>query len=177
MKNANLPKTLFFALLLVFSFSVAKAQENPPVEDTNQVKQPKARPNLLQELGLSADQMQAIRRLNEDKKTQLQEAQQKAGEARRNLDLAIYSDNVNDNEVKLRLEEFQKAQMEVIKIRSTVEYEIRKILTPDQVVRFRELRRRFDEIRENFQNRRKNMRQNQNEVPQNRPGNRRKPNQ
>ncbi|HQU86722.1 MAG TPA: periplasmic heavy metal sensor [Pyrinomonadaceae bacterium] len=177
MKNANLLKTLFFTLLLLFSFSVTKAQENPPVDDTNQVQPPKARPNLLRELGLSKDQMQAIRQLNQEKKIQIEEAQQKAGEARRNLDIAIYADNVNDSEVRMRLEEFQKAQMEVIKIRSTVEYEIRKILTPEQVVRFRQLRQRFAQVRENIQNRRQNNQQNQPPNQPNRFVNRRKPNQ
>lgn len=168
MKNANLLKILFLSLLLTISFSSVKAQENPPNDTPNQERQIKARPNLLRELGLTPDQMKAIRRLNAEKKADVQEAQRKAAEARRNLDIAIYSDNADDTEVKMRLEEFQNAQMEVIKIRATVEYEIRKILTPEQVVRFRQLRQRFAQVRENIQERR----QNQQTIPQNRFNNR-----
>lgn len=161
MKNANLLKILFLNLLLTISFSSVKAQENPSNDTPNQGQQIKARPNLLRELGLTPDQMKAIRRLNAEKKADVQEAQRKAAEARRNLDIAIYSDNADDTEVKMRLEEFQNAQMEVIKIRATVEYEIRKILTPEQVVRFRQLRQRFAQVRENIQERRQNNQQNQ----------------
>ncbi|KAK0039376.1 periplasmic heavy metal sensor [Biomphalaria pfeifferi] len=121
---------------------------------------------------LTPDQMKAIRRLNAEKKADVQEAQRKAAEARRNLDIAIYSDNADDAEVKMRLEEFQNAQTEVIKIRATVEYEIRKILTPEQVVRFRQLRQRFAQVRENVQERRQNNLQNQRTIPQNRFNNR-----
>lgn len=174
MKNANSLKILFFVFLLTISFSSVKAQETPPTEVENSAQIIKARPNLLRELGLTPDQMKAIRRLNMEKKADLQEAQQKAAEARRNLDFAIYSDTANDNEVKLRLDEFQKAQLEVIKIRSMVEYEIRKILTPDQVVRFRQLRQRFAQTRENIQERRQNNRQNPRPIQQNRFLNRKK---
>lgn len=176
MKNANLLKILFFSLLLTISFSTAKAQETPPNDEPNQVQPPKARPNLLRELGLTPEQMRAIRRLNADKKADVQEAQRKAADARRNLDAAIYADTVNDDEVKMRLEEFQKAQLEVIKIRSSVEYEIRKILTPEQVVRFRALRQRFAEIRENRQERRQNNPQIQRPAQQNRFLNRQRQN-
>jgi len=168
MKNAKLLKILFLSILLTVSFSSVKAQENTPSDTPNQGQQIKARPNLLRELGLTPDQMKAIRRLNAEKKADVQEAQRKAAEARRNLDIAIYSDNADDTEVKTRLEEFQNAQMEVIKIRATVEYEIRKILTPEQVVRFRQLRQRFAQVRENIQERR----QNQQTIPQNRFNNR-----
>ncbi|MCD9187355.1 MAG: Spy/CpxP family protein refolding chaperone [Pyrinomonadaceae bacterium] len=172
MKNAKLLKILFFSFLLTISFSSVKAQENPPNDIPNQGQPIKARPNLLRELGLTPEQMKAIRRLNAEKKADVQEAQRKAAEARRNLDIAIYSDNTDDAEVKMRLEEFQNAQMEVIKIRSTVEYEIRKLLTPEQVVRFRQLRQRFAEVRENMRERRQNNQQNQRPLPQNRFNNR-----
>lgn len=172
MKKANFPKFLLFIFLLTITFSSVKAQDAPP----NDAQEFKARPNLLRELGLTPDQMKAIRRLNMEKKADVQDAQRKAGEARRNLDLAIYADNINDDEVKMRLAEFQNAQLEVIKIRSNVEYEIRKILTPEQVVRFRQLRQRFAQARENIQERRQNNRQNQQPNQQNRFINRQRQN-
>lgn len=176
MKKANFPKFLLFIFLLTITFSSVKAQDAPPNDQPNYAQELKARPNLLRELGLTPDQMKAIRRLNMEKKADVQDAQRKAGEARRNLDLAIYADNINDDEVKMRLAEFQNAQLEVIKIRSNVEYEIRKILTPEQVVRFRQLRQRFAQARENIQERRLNNRQNQQPNQQNRFINRQRQN-
>lgn len=162
MNKMSMPKFLFFCCLLTISFSSANAQETPPSDNANQTQRPNTRPNLLRELGLTREQMQEIRRLNAEKKIQVEEAQRRAAEARRNLDAAIYADDSNDADVKMRLQEFLAAQSEVIKIRSSVEYEIRKILTPDQVARFRELRQRFaDTARERIQQRRENRPPNQ----------------
>lgn len=157
-------KFTFFSFLLIgflsgFSLPV-NAQETPPDAAPKDFQRPKrSRPNLLRELGLSPEQMQAIRRLNAEKKVQIEEAQRRLTEARRSLDAAIYAENANEAAVAERLREFQDAQAEVAKIRTATEFEIRKILTPEQVARFREIRRRFGEKRDNFQNRRRNRRQ------------------
>ncbi len=156
-------KTLYFLnILLVLTFSLSvRAQKEPPADalPTESQQRPADKsPNLLRELGLSREQMQAIRRLNADRKFQMQDAQRNLGDARKNLDMAIYADVVNDAEFQVRLKDFQTAQAEVAAIRSTTEFEIRKILTPDQVIRFRQLRQKFAEARKNFQNRPINQR-------------------
>ena len=63
------------------------------------------------------------------------------------LDQAIYAEKVDEATVQIRLREFQDAQAEVARIRANTEFSIRKVLTPDQLLRFRELRQRFEQFR------------------------------
>jgi Spy/CpxP family protein refolding chaperone len=78
--------------------------------------------------------------------------------ANRALDAAIYADQVSDSDVEARIAEAQAAQAEVAKLRSMNEYAVRKVLTPEQLVHFRELRRKFEEMRKEMQPQRPNRR-------------------
>jgi Spy/CpxP family protein refolding chaperone len=134
--------------------SVGVFGQNPRPEDIRQGErfqpgQPaEQRPNLLQELGLSPEQVQAVRRINQQRKPVEQAARQRFQEAQRALNFAIYGDNVDDANMQAKLSEFQAAQAELARIKFTNELAVRKVLTPDQLVKFRELRRRFAEARE-----------------------------
>lgn len=146
MKMLKLFNLIFPLLLLTFSFIQVRAQEDiqpedprPPIDRREQQR----RPNLLQELGLSREQIQQIRRINQSKRPLMMEAQRRFHEANRALDEVIYSDSPNEAEVQARMKEVQLAQAEIIKIRTQSEFEIRRILTPEQLVKFRDLRRRF----------------------------------
>ena len=68
------------------------------------------------------------------------------------------ADTVSDEEVQARLKEVQAAQAELVRLRFENELAVRKVLTPEQLVRFRELRQRFEQMRENFQDKRRDMR-------------------
>jgi Spy/CpxP family protein refolding chaperone len=132
---------LSLSMLAIFGVG-AFAQEGTPQP------QPKAqdeKPNLLQQLGLSSDQLRQIRQLNQDRKPAMDVAQRRVREANQALDAAIYSDNVDEDNVKARLNELQQAQADIALLRFTNELAIRKVLTPDQLGRFRELRREFAE--------------------------------
>ena len=99
-----------------------------------------AQPNLLQQLGLSQEQLRQIRQLNQQRKPMIDDAQSRVRSANQALSDAIYADNVDENEVKARLNELQQAQSEVARIRFTNELAIRRILTPEQLGRFRVIR-------------------------------------
>ena len=105
------------------------------------------RPNLMGELGLSREQIQQIRQMNADRKPMIETANKRLREANRSLDQAIYGDAVEPAEFQNRLKEYQDAQADVARIRFESELNVRRILTPDQLVRFREVRRRFAEAR------------------------------
>ncbi len=90
----------------------------------------------------------------------MREAQERLREANRNLDQAIYADVANDAEVQTRLKEVQSAHAEVIKIKSATELAVRKILTPDQLTKFRDVRQQFMEKKEDMQRQMKNRRTN-----------------
>ena len=148
---------IFTGFLTAFTFLSVEAQDeippnDAPVQNLNQQR----RPNLLAELNLTPEQIQQIRRVNAEKKPSMQAAQQKMREANRNLDQAIYADNADEAVIQTRLKDVQLAQAEIFKIRSMTEYAVRKILTPEQLVKFRELRSRFAERLENRPNKRRN---------------------
>lgn len=151
------PKLVFSLLTLLFAAGAVVAQDAPPKQDF--ADQPRQRPNLLRELGLSREQIQQIRRANQERKPRMDEATLRLRDARRELDIAIYTDTLNEDDLRAKLKEFQTAQAEVAKIRLEGEVAIRKVLTPDQLVRFRELRQRFAEAAEDFRNRPPNERQ------------------
>lgn len=176
MKKFNYAALLFIALLTAFSFTTAYAQDEPPpppppMDAPNAEFDRKPRPNLMAELNLTKDQMQQIKRINQEKKEQMRAAQDRLRDANRQLDEAIYADAVDDATIQARLREVQAAHNEVFKLRSANELAIRRILTPEQLVRFREVRRQFMERMENRPDapRANRPRENQNRPFGNRP--------
>lgn len=153
---------MFLLLVAAFVFvPFAAAQDGKPAEgQSRDTQRPAAnqpqdiRVNVLRQLGLSPEQIQRIRRMNAERKPLMDEAQKRFRDANRSLDEAIYADQVIDQDFQDRLKAVQRTQAEVARIRSINELSVRKILTPEQLQRFRELRRRFEERRDNLQNQR-----------------------
>lgn len=152
---------LLTTILIVVSVFVSgqesvdpKVQEPRPTVNQSGIQPMDNRQNVLMQLGLSREQIQKIRRINQERKPLMDEAQRHLREANVALDLAIYSDQTSDTDFEARLKDVQIAQAEVAKLRFSNEYAVRKILTPEQLVRFRELRRRFEEIRREMETRR-----------------------
>ncbi|MEP6850076.1 MAG: hypothetical protein ABI999_14550 [Acidobacteriota bacterium] len=141
---------LTFAAMIVFAYA-ARAQDAPQPSATKPLVsgQTEEKPDLLGQLGLSREQIQQIRRLNADRKPLIEAANKRLREANRNLDQAIYGDvPVDSAEFLVRLNEYQSAQGDVARIRFESELNVRRILSPDQLVRFRDIRRQFAEIRQ-----------------------------
>ena len=144
MKKLNLTP-LFFAILfslLVFLPAHAQQDEMPPPENENPMPPPNNRPRIMEALNLSREQMQQLRRINQTRRPFMQQAQRNWREAQLNLDAAIYADDASEEEIRLRLKEAQAAHNEFIKARTETEFLIRKILTPEQLEKFRQLRER-----------------------------------
>ncbi|MEQ1763238.1 MAG: periplasmic heavy metal sensor [Pyrinomonadaceae bacterium] len=149
------PKLIFLIVsLVIFSGGVLAQDGPPPPQNASQFDGQEPRPNLLENLGLSRDQIRQIRIMNRDRKPAMEAAQHRLRETNRALDMSIYGDALDENAVQARLKEFQQAQGEVARIRFQSELELRKILTPEQLVRFRGLRARLAEARQNVQQRR-----------------------
>jgi len=165
---------LLGGLLSITFFSAANAQEEMPPDNAppKEFNRSAPRPNLLRELGLTREQLQQIKRLNFDRKPLMMEAQRRVREATLILDRAIYADSLNEPEIAARLKDLQNAQTEIAKLRSLNELEVRKILTPEQLIKFRGIRQRFAETRGNFDNRRNNQPDNPNRNAPNRRFNR-----
>lgn len=153
MKRFNFLGLIFIGLLMVFSFSAVFAQDEMPPDSANRQADRERRPNLLAELDLTQEQRQQIRRINTEKRPLMRDAQQRLRDANRNLDRAIYADNINESEIQARLKDVQTAQTEMSKIRFTNELAIRRVITAEQVSKFRALRERFAQSMESNPNR------------------------
>ncbi|MEP6924719.1 MAG: periplasmic heavy metal sensor [Pyrinomonadaceae bacterium] len=145
---------LFFSLILSAAVVVkAQGQQSQPDSagrrqmqpSQNNDQQPANRPNLLQLLNLSPDQIQQMRAINQEMRETVRAANMRLRQARRALDTAVYADTPNQAEVDQRVRALTNAQAEAIKLRADVEFRIRQILTPDQLIRFRDLRRQFEQ--------------------------------
>jgi periplasmic protein CpxP/Spy len=146
-------KHLKLALLIFAAMTAGSitgyAQDGPPHgEGPRDERAGNRRPDLFAELGLSREQHQQLRRMNQERRPQMMEAQRRLREANQNLDIAIYADTLSEGDFQTRLAEFRTAQSTVSRLRFENELAVRKILTPEQLVKFRELRRRFAEERE-----------------------------
>jgi Spy/CpxP family protein refolding chaperone len=148
------PKIFLLIASIATFASAVHAQVGPPPQDAAQFEPQADRPNLLENLGLRQDQIRQIRIMNRHRKPVMEAAQHRLREANRALDMSIYGDALDEEAVQARLKEFQRAQGEVARIRFQNELELRKILTPEQLGRFRVLRARLAEARRNAQERR-----------------------
>lgn len=145
-KTQILRYALILAIALVFAAArTSYGQADPPTQPfaQGQVLPQQQRPNLLRDLGLSPEQVLAIRRMNQARRPIMEAATERLRNANRLLDEAIYADNLDENLVNERIREVQSAQAEISRLRFEAELGLRKILTPEQLIKFREIRRRF----------------------------------
>ena len=152
MKINSFAKLFFLVVISLSLTGVVAAQEAAAnVKPTETIQGPfnePPRPNLFDQLGLELSQIQQIRRLNAERRPLMEAAQRRFREVNRALDAAIYADQLDEAEVQERLKEVQLAQTDVAKVRFLSELAIRKILTAEQLVRFRKLRQRFEKVRQ-----------------------------
>jgi len=148
-----------FLLAMMFVMPVV-AQDEPLSESQRPVANEQPQVNMFRQLGLNREQIQKLQQINRTRRPLMEAAQEKLRNANRLLDEAIYADEVSDTEVQARLKDMQLAQAEVLKVRFISELAIRRMLTPEQLVRFRNMRQRFERAREEAENRRANIREN-----------------
>lgn len=148
------PQVLILICTVLYFAGTANGQGLQPT-DARQGERPAAnargaaRAELVQELGLTPEQMQEMRRINQERRPAEVAARQRFQDATRALNAAIYSDNLDEAVFHSSLKEFQAAQGELARIKFTSELAIRRLLTPEQLLKFRDLRKRFAEKRGN----------------------------
>jgi len=163
--KTNLFSTLVLAIAACASVSVAVAQESkpaaaPPADGQRHSMRSRAdgHVELLHSLGLTEDQMVQIKKIHMEQKAQMDQAQKRLREASRALNETIYADQVNESDVQTRLSELQLSRAEVEKIRYSTELSVRRILTQEQLIRFREMRQKFEQRRKEMEMRRDDRR-------------------
>lgn len=155
----SLPKNIFRVVatvaVMLFSHSLVHSQ----TDDAEQVKPRPGqnrvikRPNLLRELNLRPDQLDAIRKYNAERKPMMQAAQKKVADTKRELDKAAYAEVLDENAVNLRFSEHQNARLEIARLRLDGELFIRKLLDADQLKTFSTLKQNFDRRRQQINER------------------------
>lgn len=156
--NKFIAATLLVAGLALASTVTAqdgRPMNGPPrADDSSDAGQNQdMRSNALRQLGLSVQQIRQIRALNSQRGPMMQSAQQRFRQANRALDEAIYADQIDETIIQERLRGVQLAQAEVLKFRFMTELAVRRVLTPEQLMRFREIRQRFEQNRQRNDNR------------------------
>lgn len=169
MKRFALFQTVLAILFLSVAVSSISAQRNFGESEDQPAP---TRVNLMRELNLTDAQIRRIRQINRERQPVNRAARQRLQIANRALDEAIYADDLNEAEIQRRLRETQAAQAEMINNRTATETAIRQVLSPAQLVRFRELRARFGQRPKDRLNREQNTRR---RLPLRRLGNRRRP--
>ena len=134
--------------LLVFAAGMAAAQD-PRFAATRPANTPvpEDRAAMLRQLGLTPVQVRQLRAINQSRRPAMEAAQIRLRQANQALDTAIYADVVNDVDIQAKLRAVHEAQAEVVRIRSTNELAIRKLLSNDQLQKFRMMRLRFEQAR------------------------------
>jgi Spy/CpxP family protein refolding chaperone len=132
-----------FALLLLLHAPHALArnatqqqQEEPPAAPADSAAV------LLSQLNLTPAQVAQMREIREQSVPQAQALTRRLNQARRALDESIYSDAPDEALVEQRAREVAEAQAAVVRLRALTELRVRRVLTPEQLQTFRDLRLR-----------------------------------
>jgi Spy/CpxP family protein refolding chaperone len=153
MKHFILSTLLLTASLAIFA-GAAAAQDNqppPPPPEGERMGPPPGGPppgqqppddrgEILRDLNLSQDQFKTIRKLLGENAPKVRAAQQDFRDAQEALDDAIYADSVDETLVQNLTKRSADAQATLMRLRTANEFAIRRVLNPEQVVKFRELR-------------------------------------
>ena len=141
--------SLAAAFLLACAFASTQAQTTTPqmqAQDTA-ATQTTQTPNLQTELGLTPDQIQKWRELNQDLGPQERAGTQKVRQAKRALADAMESPNPNEEVIKQRAKELADAQSAMTQLQALRQARVLQMLTPEQRVKLREIRQRNQALR------------------------------
>jgi Spy/CpxP family protein refolding chaperone len=96
--------------------------------------------SLLSRLNLTAAQVAQMSEIREQSVPRARELTRRLNLARRALDECIYSDAPDEALVEQRAREVSEAQAALVRLRAQTELRVRRVLTPEQLQTFRELR-------------------------------------
>ena len=122
-------KTIASLLLILTAATIVLAQQEPPVTS-----------DPIEQLRLTPDQRQAIRRIVAENRDERQAANQRVREANIALDQALDTDPPDENLVEQRINDLAAAQAAQLRLRIHTEIRIRRLLRPEQIATLRRLR-------------------------------------
>ena len=102
----------------------------------------------IRELNLTAEQREQIRMIREQNRTERATINQRVRETNRALEEALDSDNPDQSVLEQRIQEVSAAQAEAMRMRIKTEVKIRQVLTSEQRIMLKEMRRNVHQIRD-----------------------------
>lgn len=149
------------ALLLLVCAAATHARAQSPAEDSQpplQEQSPRPRaeaagPDLVRALNLSPEQRTEIARIRREVAPQTRAANVRVRRARRALEDAVYGAVADEALIEQRASEVAAAEAARVRLRAQTELRIRRLLTPEQLDAFRELRLRALARQQRRQNR------------------------
>jgi Spy/CpxP family protein refolding chaperone len=131
---------VFAVALLLFYPPQSFAQNAAPQQQQEEAPPADAAAALLSQLNLTPEQVSQMREIREQSVPQAQALTRRLNQARRALDESIYSDALDETLVRQRAREVAEAQAALVQLRAQTELRVRRVLTPEQLQTFRELR-------------------------------------
>ena len=124
--------TALLMLLTGATIALAQQQQDPTLNP--------GQPDPIEQLRLTPDQRQAIRRIVAENRDERQATNQRVREANAALDQALESDPPDENVIEQKINELTSAQAAQLRLRIQTEIKIRRILHPEQIATLRRLR-------------------------------------
>ena len=140
-----LTKIFILACALV-SVQAQTSTQQPQTPDATETQTTQA-PNLQTQLGLTPDQIQKWRALNQELRPQEVAGNLKVREAKRALSEAMEAPTPNEDLIKQRAKEFADAQSAMTQLQALRQTRVLQILTPDQRIKLKEIRERNQALR------------------------------
>jgi Spy/CpxP family protein refolding chaperone len=106
--------------------------------------------DLMLQLNLTPEQIEALRTIRQEQLEQKRAANQRRRLAQRALDEAIYVQNADEATVESLARELAASQAEVIRLQALAELRFRRVLNPEQLGRFLNLRRQARALQERY---------------------------
>src|SRR5690349_5838384 len=132
---------IFIVACTLVSVRGQTATQQTQTQETTQTQITQA-PNLQAELGLTPDQIQKWRALNQELRPQEVAGTLKVRDAKRALAEAMEAPTPNESLIKQRAKELADAQSTMTQLQALRQARVLQILTPEQRVKLREIRER-----------------------------------
>ena len=114
-----------------------KINRNPGNNPAN--RQLRMRQQILRDIGISEGQQMRIREVLRSHEDDRIAGNRRLRQARRALDEAVMSSQIDEGLIQRRADELAAAQANQIRLQSRIRTEVRKVLTPEQVNKFNQL--------------------------------------
>jgi len=133
-------RTISLAALLVLGLAISAAAQDQTMPPSPPPLDP------IQQLNLTPEQRQQIRRLMADTQQERQDTNRRLRESNQALDRALDADPLDENLVEQRINEVAAAQAAQTRMRAHMELRVRRLLTVHQLATLRTLKLQLRDV-------------------------------